>query len=65
MHDHTEKAAPGPCCPCGALLEEDGLHRCRKCRDRSRWQRHRRPRRNRHAGSRYAGSRRPPSRRGR
>lgn len=31
-------------CPCGALLE-DGARRCRKCRARSRWRRHKSRRR--------------------
>jgi hypothetical protein len=37
-------------CPCGALLE-DGMKRCRKCRARSRWYRHKaRGRRSARAG---------------
>lgn len=39
-------------CPCGALLEH-GMRRCRKCRARSRWRRHRAYR------PRSASSRRP------
>jgi hypothetical protein len=31
-------------CPCGVLLE-DGMKRCRKCRARSRWYRHKARRR--------------------
>jgi len=37
-------AVPERHCPCGALLEY-GMTRCRKCRARSRWYRHKSRRR--------------------